>query len=575
MKRILLLLLFNLSIVAAFSQANTYHKSTHIINSDSTHGELDGTEYRNAAGLFRYKENGTWYYRLSTAGANAAFVKLTGNETISGIKTFSTPIAVGSGGTGLSSIGSALQILRVNSAGTALEYAASSAGSPGGSASSIQINNGASGFNGLNMAVGTNSLYNLVAGQNWHLGWNASGSGGNVDARRLSITTLGVAIGSLTDAVTPLHVEKTISGVSGNVVGEALRLRSDFSSATPAAGAGTRMDFETETSVGNYELGAAIEAVTTDVTSSSEDFDLVFKNMAGGATAAERVRMTSTGYLGVGTSTPFAPLAFANSTGRKIMLYGSDNDHQYFGISLDAPSDLFQSRISTTIGSYVWYAATSSTTSNELMRLTGTGILSLTSTDATAASKFVLTAPIARSEIASTGTTGPFYRLSRTGSPAATWDVKIDVGTTDFSIQEAGGVSGIEYLFNTAGTATGVDWVATSDRRLKYNFKSVGSQLGKIRDVAALVTNYDRKDNGKNETGFIAQELLKVAPEYVTVPIDTTAGYYAVSYAKMTPILFKGVDQLNNEVEALRQEVAELKSIIKEYRRITLEASTK
>lgn len=67
MKRILLLLLCSVLTVAGYSQANLYGKSVKIINSDSTHGELNGTEYINADGKYRYRENGTWKYRASTA----------------------------------------------------------------------------------------------------------------------------------------------------------------------------------------------------------------------------------------------------------------------------------------------------------------------------------------------------------------------------------------------------------------------------------------------------------------------------------------------------------------------------
>lgn len=96
MKRILLLLLFNFSIIAAFGQAygNAYFKSTHIINSDSTHGELNGTEYINADGKFRYKENGTWYYRantasiLSTIGTINGATKSSNGGVISGSSLF-------------------------------------------------------------------------------------------------------------------------------------------------------------------------------------------------------------------------------------------------------------------------------------------------------------------------------------------------------------------------------------------------------------------------------------------------------------------------------------------------------
>lgn len=69
------------------------------------------------------------------------------------------------------------------------------------------------------------------------------------------------------------------------------------STGTPAAGIGAALLFAAETSAGNYEVGARIEAVTTDVTAASEDFDLVIKSMAAGAAAAEIARFTSTRYL--------------------------------------------------------------------------------------------------------------------------------------------------------------------------------------------------------------------------------------------------------------------------------------
>lgn len=68
-----------------------------------------------------------------------------------------------------------------------------------------------------------------------------------------------------------------------------------ISSGTPAAGIGTGLEFETQTAAGNNEVGSTIESVTTDVTAASEDFDLVFKNMAAGAAAAEVARITSIG----------------------------------------------------------------------------------------------------------------------------------------------------------------------------------------------------------------------------------------------------------------------------------------
>ncbi len=56
-----------------------------------------------------------------------------------------------------------------------------------------------------------------------------------------------------------------------------------------------------ETTTSNNEIGATIESVVTDVTSTSEDFDLLFKTMSAGTTANEKLRITSDGRL-YGTS---------------------------------------------------------------------------------------------------------------------------------------------------------------------------------------------------------------------------------------------------------------------------------
>ena len=73
---------------------------------------------------------------------------------------------------------------------------------------------------------------------------------------------------------------------------------------TPANGIGTGIQFITETTANNFEIGASIEAVVTDVTAASEDFDLVFDTMLNGAAATEKVRIKSDGRVGIGTNSP-------------------------------------------------------------------------------------------------------------------------------------------------------------------------------------------------------------------------------------------------------------------------------
>ena len=115
---------------------------------------------------------------------------------------------------------------------------------------------------------------------------------GGVESMRInSAGYLGIGT---TSPATNLHVQDLSLG--GSSVIRPLRIDGQTSS-TPATGIGVGIEFATETAAGNTEIGATIDAVTTDVTSTSEDFDLSFRTMAAGATAAERMRITSTGNL--------------------------------------------------------------------------------------------------------------------------------------------------------------------------------------------------------------------------------------------------------------------------------------
>ena len=119
--------------------------------------------------------------------------------------------------------------------------------------------------------------------------------------------------------VEPLYIDRTNSRVSIGTSSPDRLFHTELSDATvsavsypfrithvttgtPAVGIGTGIEFEVETADGNNEVGATIEAVATDVTDGSEDFDLVFKLMAGGSAVAEKIRFTSDGKLGVGVS---------------------------------------------------------------------------------------------------------------------------------------------------------------------------------------------------------------------------------------------------------------------------------
>ncbi len=117
-----------------------------------------------------------------------------------------------------------------------------------------------------------------------------------------------------------LHVTNTLATTNTTV--PVMRLDGQ-SSGNPAVGLGTGLEFATATTSANTEIGSVIESVTTNVGNNTEAFDLVFRTMAGGATAAERMRISSAGNV---TATAF----FESSDARLKDVIRRDGDVVYY-----------------------------------------------------------------------------------------------------------------------------------------------------------------------------------------------------------------------------------------------------
>ena len=79
-----------------------------------------------------------------------------------------------------------------------------------------------------------------------------------------------------------------------NGVTDVLKLQAK-STGTPAVGIGVGLEFSTETAASTIETGGVIESVAAGLTPTSEEFDMVFKTMSSGATAAERLKLNGSG----------------------------------------------------------------------------------------------------------------------------------------------------------------------------------------------------------------------------------------------------------------------------------------
>jgi hypothetical protein len=87
----------------------------------------------------------------------------------------------------------------------------------------------------------------------------------------------------------------------------------------------------------------------------------------------ERMRITADGFVGISTTTPHTYLQLGNQlANRKLVLYETVNDdHEFFGFGIN-PSTL-RYQVGGTSSDHVFFASTSPTTSDELLRIRGTG----------------------------------------------------------------------------------------------------------------------------------------------------------------------------------------------------------
>ena len=197
--------------------------------------------------------------------------------------------------------------------------------------------------------------------------------------------------------------------------------------------------------------------------------------------------------------------------------------------STGSPQLIFDHRGTSNTGSFLWRNGTGG--ASELMRLTSSGSLLVGTTDS------------------SGNNTNGFTVIGASG-----------VTTASIGHITGSGSSSYFALFNYNGSAIGsitqsgttaVLYNLTSDQRLKENIQDAAPASALID--AIQVRQFDWKSDGSFQRyGFIAQELVTVAPEAVHAPADPEK-MMAVDYSKLVPMLVK-------ELQSLRARVAQLES---------------
>ena len=106
-------------------------------------------------------------------------------------------------------------------------------------------------------------------------------------------------------------------------------------------------------------------------------------------------------------------------------------------------------------------------------------------------------------------------------------------------------------------TATGQMTYDTSSAKYKDNIRDSVYGLNHVMQMRSAQFEY--KDDGRSDVGFIAEELQPIVPELVGLDKDGQAD--SVSYDRMVSVLVKAVQELNAKVDAQALEIQALKGV--------------
>ncbi|MFA5062590.1 MAG: tail fiber domain-containing protein [Candidatus Omnitrophota bacterium] len=234
---------------------------------------------------------------------------------------------------------------------------------------------------------------------------------------------------------------------------------------------------------------------------------------------------SGTGYLGIGTASPRAPLEIQGTAGSwgKLAVGGTThNIHFFYG----ANEDVYIRSGTTSGGVYIQDDSAGNTYINPSGGSLGIG------TNSFLGGKF---------EVAGTSI---LEWLQHTGGSTSNYYTIYSVGGTVLgSVTSDGGWTRIN--FNTS-----------SDRRLKENIIPTSRGLKVLMSIPVRDFNFIADPGKKKVQGFIAQELYEVYPEAVKIGgKDLKTEPWMVDYARLTPLLVKSVQELKGENDSIKSEL--------------------
>ena len=262
---------------------------------------------------------------------------------------------------------------------------------------------------------------------------------------------------------------------------------------------------------------------------------LAFYTRAHGAGNVERMRLDSSGNLGLGTTSPAQKLGIVSATGYQMRI-GADQSFQSYDIGRSTSSGYLQFYGNQNTATGFLFGGVDGTR----MTIDASGNLLVGTTSADPITSQVNGISLGSDQI---------IRTCVNNVPAAAFSRRGTDGTLIAFHRNVTAVGSISV------TASATAYNTSSDYRLKEN---IAPMVGALDTVAQLKpVTYNWKVDGSDGQGFIAHELAKVVPDCVSgekdaVDEDGNPVYQGIDTSFLVATLVAAIQELKAEIDLLK-----------------------
>jgi hypothetical protein len=347
------------------------------------------------------------------------------------------------------------------------------------------------------------------------------------------------------------------------------------SAATSVDTGGILEGFSTNTTAGSKALGSIVFLRENTSTTALSSYTGFYTNNAG--TVAERMRITSAGSVGIGTTSPGYNLE-VYGTSNSVIAIRSGTTNSFRGITfLNGTSDSTEYayiKYNATSGEMRYYAnpaafggyTTFYSNNTESMRITSAGSVSIGSTSA--AYNFNVYGASGADGWGgffggAGGTKGGIY-LGNAGNQYGS--LHFDNATNNVVLKQSYVSGTVNVIANTGGVTLangGTSWAAISDRRKKKNFETTQG-LAELLQIEPVKYHFEwDNDCVPKRMGFIAQNILPIIPEMVSKTSEIAedgSSYLAITPDYILPVLTKAIQELSTKLDEATTRIKTLES---------------